>query len=298
MRLFLLRLIRLTKYMDGAITELARAKVNLTLHVGAAITAGNWTGYHPVESLVVFADFGDVLNFEPAEQNRVSYTGTFSENFIDVDEGQNSMIKTLVLCGVNEAMDIRLEKNIPIAAGLGGGTADAAAVLRVFDPKQKNHPIVIGADGPVCHLSQTAMMEGIGEIVTPQPELGRLSAVLVNPGVSVSTGEIFKAMDSTPRPETPKLTARRGDLLSRALSGENDMQDAAIVQAPVISDVLRLLAQQTGCELARMSGSGATCFGIFRSDAQARAAVDAIMSVQSGWWCRACRLGDRPEDTA
>ena len=142
------------------------------------------------------------------------------------------------------------------------------------------------------------MMEGIGEVITPQAGLGQLSAVLINPGVAVSTGAIFKAMDAAPRAEIPAMTSRQGDLLSRALSGENDMQEMAIMQAPVIADVLRALAQQTGCELARMSGSGATCFGIFRSDAQAAAAASHLSTAQPEWWVQACRLGDRPEDFA
>lgn len=273
-------------------TELARAKVNLTLHVGAVIQTGKWKGYHPIESLVVFADFGDVLTFTPAAQTAVHYEGPFSENFADINDGENSILKALSSCDVKETQHIHLEKNIPIAAGLGGGTADAAAVLRLFDPNGKIEPTKIGADGPVCYVSQTAMMEGIGEIITPQSGLGQISAVLINPGIAVSTGAIFTAMDSAPRPDVPAKTSRQGDLLSRALSGSNDMQDAAIAQAPIISDVLRALAQQNGCELARMSGSGATCFGIFRSDAQARAAAQAIALAHTGWWVRACRLGD------
>ncbi len=273
-------------------TELARAKVNLTLHVGALIQDGQWSGYHPVESLVVFADFGDELTFTPAERTVVNYGGPFSKNLTEKNFGQNSMIEALEMCGVKEPMSMRLEKNIPIAAGLGGGTADAAAVLRLFDPKQKIHPTKIGADGPVCFLSKTAMMEGIGEIITPQSGLSQLSAVLINPGVAVSTGAIFKAMDAAPRPENPAATSRQGDLLSRALSGANDMQDTAIAQAPVIADVLRALAQQAGCELARMSGSGATCFGIFRSDAQAQFAAEAISISLPGWWVKPCKLGD------
>jgi 4-diphosphocytidyl-2-C-methyl-D-erythritol kinase len=140
------------------------------------------------------------------------------------------------------------------------------------------------------------MMEGIGEDITPQAGLGQVSAVLVNPGVAVSTALIFKALDAAPRPKEPARTARDGDLLSRALSGENDMQEAAISHAPIISDVLRALAQQPDCALARMSGSGATCFGIFRSDAEASAAAQKIANAQPGWWVRSCRLGDRPED--
>ena len=274
-------------------TELARAKVNLTLHVGARIQSGKWDGYHPVESLVVFADFGDRVTFAPSDSDAMVFDGHFGNALSEQDD--NSIRAALTLCGA-PPQHVRIEKNIPIAAGLGGGTADAAAALRVFDEAQKIDPIEIGADGPVCRLSRTAMMEGIGDIITRQSGLGQINAVLVNPGVSVSTGVIFKAMDSAPRAEHPARTARSGDLLSRALSGENDMQDTAIALAPIISDVLRELAGQSGCELARMSGSGATCFGIFRSDAQARAAADLIASAQPTWWVKACRLGDWPED--
>lgn len=279
--------------MSGARTELARAKVNLTLHVGAAIKDGKWTGYHPLESLVVFADFGDVLTFSPAQTSSMNFDGPFGAGL--ESQGDNSIWSVLQLCEATPQMTL-VDKQIPISAGLGGGTADAAAVLRLFDPKRRIFPIEIGADGPVCHLSRTAMMEGIGEIITLQSGIGQVSAVLVNPNVPVSTGKIFAAMDSTSRPEAPNLTAREGDLLSRALSGKNDMQDAATAQVPVISEVLRSLAQQTGCELARMSGSGATCFGIFRSDAQAAAAAKTILTTRPDWWVRACRLGDRLED--
>ena len=278
--------------MSAGQTELARAKVNLTLHVGAIIQDGEWRGYHPVESLVVFADFGDALTFTPARQNRVSYTGPFSKGLATLNPDKNSMLTALQMCNVERAMDIELEKNIPIAAGLGGGTADAAAVLRVFDTQRAVNPAQIGADGPVCVLSQTAMMEGIGERLTPLPGLGQISAVLINPGVEVSTGAIFKAMDSNPRAKNPAETSRHGDLLSRALSGSNDMQDTAIAEAPVIADVLRALAQQPSCELARMSGSGASCFGIFRSGAQAKAAADSISAANPDWWVKPCKLGD------
>lgn len=279
--------------MTVGIAELARAKVNLTLHVGARIPSGNWENYHPVESLVVFADFGDELIFSEASNFSAKSTGPFSGALADVDADQNSVIQALNLCGKRN-VSFTVDKQIPVAAGLGGGTADAAAVLRRFDADGAISSTQIGADGPICRLSQTAMIEGIGEIVTPLPGLGQLSAVLVNPGVAVSTGKIFQAMDSSPRAVNPAKTARDGSLLSRALSGQNDMEDAAISQAPIIADVLRALAQPPGCELARMSGSGASCFGIFRSDAQATAAAQALLAAHSGWWVRACRLGDMP----
>ncbi len=265
--------------------ELARAKVNLTLHVGAARA----DGYHPLDSLVVFADFGDRLWFEPADENRLTIRGA---DELPTD-GSNLISRAM---GMAKAPPhhIILDKQLPISAGLGGGSANAGAVLRAFPSERSDDDLAykLGADIPVCRLSKTAMMRGIGEDVTVQPGLGQVSAVLVNPGVAVSTGKIFKVMDSAPRPADPRATFLSGDLLSRALAGENDMQDAAISQAPVIADVLRALAQHQGCELARMSGSGATCFGIFRSDAQAQDVAQTLSMTHPDWWVQACRLGD------
>lgn len=268
--------------------QLARAKVNLTLHVGAVRD----DGYHPVESLVVFADIGDDLMFEPADETRLTIAGA---DDLPTD-GNNLIIRAMQMAEASPH-HIHLIKNLPVSAGLGGGSANAAAVLRQFNSDKSDTELAfnLGADVPVCRASQTAMMRGIGEDVTLLSGLGQLSAILVNPSVAVSTGAIFKAMDAQPRETYPKVTSLTGDLLSRGLSGTNDMQEAAIMQAPIISDVLRALAQQTGCELARMSGSGATCFGIFRSDAQAQAAAKIIALSQPGWWVRACRLGDPVE---
>jgi len=275
--------------MSGGTTALARAKVNLTLHVGALRA----DGYHPVESLVVFADIGDHLNFNPAAKTALTIHGTEA---LPTD-GSNLILRAMEMAKA-PPHHVTLTKILPISAGLGGGSANAATVLRQFDTGLSDHELAfdLGADVPVCRASQTAMMEGIGEVVTLQSGLGQLSAVLINPGVAVSTGAIFRAMDAAPRAKAPAQTSRHGHLLSRALSGSNDMQDVAIAHEPIIADVLRALAQQTGCELARMSGSGATCFGLFRSDAQASAAAIAISTAQPKWWVRACRLGDGPDN--
>ncbi len=277
--------------MSEGRTELARAKVNLTLHVGAL----REDGYHPVDSLVVFADIGDELVFQPANETSLSISGA---DDLPVD-GRNLILRAMTLIDA-PPHHITLAKTLPVSAGLGGGSANAAAVLRQFANPFRAHELAynLGADVPVCCDSRTAMMRGIGEAVTPLQELGQLSAVLVNPGVAVSTGAIFKAMDAVPHAAVPRANKLTGSLLSRALAGQNHMQDFAIAQAPIINDVLRALAQQAGCELARMSGSGATCFGIFRSDAQAAAAAQAISANQKDWWVRACRLGDRAEDAS
>ena len=271
--------------MTGDTVQLARAKVNLTLHVGAVRA----DGYHPVDSLVVFANIGDVLRFTAAEETVLTISGADG-----LSTGSDNLI-----CRAMEMIDapahhIHLDKELPLSAGLGGGSANAAAILRQFSATLSDHDLAfqLGADVPVCRQSRTAYMRGIGEEIEVLPNMGQVSAVLVNPGVAVSTGAIFQSMDATPRAIRPRANAVAGDLFARILAGQNDMQDFAISQAPVISDVLRALAQQPACEIARMSGSGATCFGIFRSDAQAQAAAKTLATAQPTWWVRACRLGD------
>ena len=153
--------------------------------------------------------------------------------------------------------------------------------------------VSLGADVPVCLRSETAHMTGIGEDVTLIPDMGQLHALLVNPRVAVSTGAIFKAFDASPDiRETPRPMRANGDLLSRALDGRNDLEPIAMAQAPVIGDVLRMLASQNGCQLARMSGSGATCFGVFESSRALRKAEAAIRAQAPEWWCVATLLGD------
>ena len=276
--------------MSGGQTELARAKVNLTLHVGARRD----DGYHSLDSLVVFADFGDTLKFESASRTSLTIHGT---DLLPTD-GRNLILRAMEMAKA-PPHHVTLTKNLPISAGLGGGSANAAAALRQFESGLSDHDLAydLGADVPVCRSSKTSVMCGIGEDVSPISDLGQVSAVLVNPGVAVSTRAIFNLMDSVSRSESPTRSLRKGDLLTRALSGTNDMQEAAIAQAPSIAAVLRALAQQTGCELARMSGSGATCFGIFRSDAQAQTAAAKLSAAQPVWWVRACRLGDITNDS-
>lgn len=274
-----------SRQQGRAQVQRARAKVNLTLHVGAV----REDGYHPLDSLVVFADIGDELTFTPATETLLAIEGT---DKLPTDGG-NIILRAMDTIAAPPT-HIHLQKSLPVSAGLGGGSANAAATLRAFGANLSDERLAydIGADVPVCRLSKTAIMRGIGEDLEPLPGLGQLSAVLINPGVAVSTGAIFKALDAQPRPLSPRPNATSGDLLSRALAGENQMQDAAIAQVPIIAGVLRALAQQPGCQLARMSGSGATCFGIFRSDAQAQSVAGLIKAAQPDWWVVGCRLGD------
>ena len=277
---------------EGIITEIARAKVNLTLHVGRLISQGEHEGYHPVDSLVVFADFGDELCFEAAEASGLEIAGPFAEGL--EANSDNLIMKALNLARA-PSQKVRLQKIIPVSAGLGGGSANAAAVLRRFDPTQRVNDVDVGADVPVCRQSRTALMRGVGEDVTPVLGLGQISAILVNPLVAVSTEAIFKAFDSIERENEPERNASQGSLLERALAGQNDLQAVAIRKAPIIDQVLSQIEMQDGCQIARMSGSGASCFGLFETMEASQVAANAIRTSNSQWWVKACRLGDLHE---
>jgi 4-diphosphocytidyl-2-C-methyl-D-erythritol kinase len=287
------------------IRQIARAKVNLTLHIGRAIEAPNpYQGYHPLDSLVVFADIADVLTARRAEKTRLTLSGPFSSKITAAND--NLILKAYEAClkfANIPPLEITLEKNLPVAAGLGGGSANAAAMLRALKvfadlSEERWHEIALslGADVPVCRLSETAQMRGIGETLSPLPRLGALPAVLLNPNVAVPTGPVFKAFDLqtgslAPR-EQPHGQQMRGDLLSRTLAGGNDLQLAAIKTQPVISHALRVLSAQNGCQIARMSGSGASCFALFGRPALAEAAAAAVSDMHPDWWVKACVLGE------
>lgn len=279
-------------FKENTLREIARAKINLTLHVGRVIKdpADAFYGYHPLDSLVVFADFGDALGMTPADKTELSIDGPFGEGLRA--EKDNLILRALAAAKA-KPHSVDLEKNLPISAGIGGGSANAAAILRMCGVDDMSMATALGADVPVCLLSKTAHMTGIGEEVKVMPNMGQLHAVLVNPRVAVSTGTIFKAFDAAPDiRETPRPMKASGDLLARALDGRNDLEPIAIGEAPIIGDVLRLLASQNGCQLARMSGSGATCFGLFESGTACLRAEAAIKAQAPEWWCRAAILGE------
>ena len=225
-----------------------------------------------------------------AETTSLSIDGPFGAG---LTAGDDNLISRALTAAKAAPQNVTLEKHLPVSAGIGGGSANAAAVLRLCGVEDLQTAVSLGADVPVCLHSKTAHMTGIGEDITLMPDMGQLHALLINPRVAVSTGAIFKAFDSAPDiRETPRPMKTSGDLLSRALDGRNDLEPIAIAQAPVIGDVLRLLASQSGCQLARMSGSGATCFGIFESGRAARQAEAAIHSQAPDWWCKATLLGE------
>lgn len=263
------------------IEERARAKLNLTLHV----TGRRADGYHLLDSLVVFAEVGDRVRLAPGPLS-LTIDGPFAAGLSTQD---NLCLRAARLSGGEAAM--RLTKNLPLASGIGGGSADAAAVLRGL--ARMGHPLPaqperLGADVPVCLAGRAARMRGVGEVLDPVPPVPPLPVVLVNPGIEVATPAVFAALESRDNPPlaAPAWTDADG-LIAFARAHRNDLEPPARQIAPVIGEVLAALAA-TGARLARMSGSGATCFGLYDTPAQAEAAVARL--TRSGWWVVASKL--------
>lgn len=273
--------------------ERAKAKINLTLHVDSKINdiSHSQYGYHPLNSLVVFSDIADEVLIVPSKENKISITGPFG-HMLKANES-NSTIQALK--GIDcSPQHIKLVKNLPVSAGIGGGSANAAAVMRIFNSESIQVAMSLGADVPVCLFSKTAQMSGIGENLSFLPGLGQVNAVLVNPRVSISTAKVFNAFDEMSVKGGSILpSAAEGSLLLRAINGRNDLEAAAISLEPVIGDVLSVINNQTGCCLARMSGSGPTCYGLFKDASASLNAANAIRSIAPDWWCATTILGDK-----
>lgn len=261
----------------------APAKTNLTLHV----TGQRCDGYHLLDSIVMFADFGDRLWFEPAEKLSISITGPFAEGV--PEDGRNLVWKASELAGFSGA--IRLEKNLPHGAGIGGGSSDAAAVLRHCG--YSGNGAALGSDVPVCKAATAQRMQGIGEILNPLAGWPALHAVLVNPGVEMATPPVFKALKQKDNPAmptnlpSPTSTKKVIEFLQEQ---RNDLEAPAQGVAPVISTVLSALRALPQCRLARMSGSGATCFALVGNAQEAAVAARSIAAAHPNWWVRPCVL--------
>ncbi len=267
----------------------APAKVNLTLHV----TGQRADGYHLLDSLVAFADVGDRVTVMPADSLSLEVTGPMADGV--PTDGSNLVMKAADLFGVPVRMV--LSKHLPAAAGIGGGSSDAAAtVLAIADLlEEKRLPdvSVLGADVRVCLLRQAARMSGIGEVVEPVAGLPVLHAVLVNPGVDVPTPTVFKALEQKKNAPMPKRLPRWKDAASLTdwlATQRNDLEAPAIAQAPVIAEVLEALDGCEGATLSRMSGSGATCFGLFPTTEKAAQAAEQLAQTHPGWWVQATKL--------
>jgi 4-diphosphocytidyl-2-C-methyl-D-erythritol kinase len=288
---------------SAPLVESAPAKVNLTLRV----VGRRRDGYHEIESLVAFAEFGDRLRLWPGSGLTLAVNGPTAVKAGDID-GNLVLKAAREMSARQNGLTLgafRLDKRLPVAAGLGGGSADAAAALRLIarahgltrdDPQLYAAARATGADVPVCLDSRPRIMRGIGDILSEPLTLPTLPAVLVNPGVALATKEVFAgwATASSPSPKAgfAALGAppTRAALLEFLLAQANDLERPAIALAPVIADVLAVLRNSVGCKVARMSGSGATCFALFASAAAAHRAARALRSKFPNWWIRPTTL--------
>jgi 4-diphosphocytidyl-2-C-methyl-D-erythritol kinase len=272
----------------------------LTLHV----VRRRPDGYHDIESLVAFAGIGDAVSFTPGPPLELAVRGPMAG--ASGPTADNLVLKAARMLG--DRVDglklgrFVLRKRLPVAAGLGGGSADAAAALRLLaranrlgrgDPRLVEAARATGADVPVCLDPRPRLMRGIGDILSDPLELPALPAVLVNPRVAVPTKDIFAALELTPATPVPRAgrTPRGEALMQKIVNGRNDLEAPAIALAPVIADVLAALRAVPGCRLVRMSGSGATCFAVFDSLRVASAAARQLRAKHPHWWVRATALG-------
>jgi 4-diphosphocytidyl-2-C-methyl-D-erythritol kinase len=265
-------------------TRFAPAKVNLYLHV----TGKRDDGYHLLDSLAVFPAVGDVVGVAPATELSLNISGRFGAML--QSEPDNLLLRAARRLRAGAGVALTLEKNLPVASGIGGGSADAAAALRLlswyWDLAAPLHEtaLTLGADVPVCLESAPARMGGIGEILSPAPRLPRFGMMLVNPGVAVATPAVFKARQGpfSAVAALPEAWHDARDMAAALGRLTNDLQAPAVAQQPVIGEVLHALENMPGALLARMSGSGATCFAIFATPEEAVAAAEKIR--HPGWW--------------
>jgi 4-diphosphocytidyl-2-C-methyl-D-erythritol kinase len=281
----------------------ASAKVNLFLHVGPPAA----DGYHPLCSLMTFADVGDEVSLAPGGADLV-IEGPFAAG---LDAGPDNLVlrarnALLALDGrADERLGLRLVKRLPIAAGLGGGSADAAATLRLIRARLTPSPSeadltdiarALGSDVTACLGSRAVIGMGRGDELGPAPELPDLPAVLVNPLVASPTGSVYRAYDAAPAPQGADRPAATGafgsprDAAAWLSTCRNDLEAPAVRLRPEIGDVLARLARQPETLLARMSGSGATCFALCENAAAATVLAERLSAAEPGWWVKSSTL--------
>jgi len=285
--------------MGGAIVESAPAKINLALHV----TGRRADGYHELESLVVFAEVADELEATPAKSDTLRVTGPFAAA---IGSGDANLVTRAMAAfrarwpgHVPTGLAIELRKNLPVAAGLGGGSADAAAALRLMAALGEAEiplaalvelALTLGADVPACVVSRPAEIRGVGEIITPLRSFPACYLVLVNPLVPVITADVFRRLesrDNPPLPALPQPLTRPAQLGIWLAETRNDLEPPAISLLGVIGELIARMAGIEGCMLARMSGSGGTVFGLFGSVGQAHQAAHDLRARWPGYWVAA-----------
>ena len=278
------------------LTAIAPAKINLFLHVGPV----DGKGYHPLTSLVAFADVGDGISVAPADRLSLTVGGPFVAGL--ADHSDNLILRALRALGEatgtgEPSLHVHLDKRLPIAAGLGGGSSDAGATLKVArdllaldldDAVLGDIARVVGADGPMCLHVRTAWAEGRGEVLTFEPKLPPLPALLVNPGVPSPTGAVYRGYDAAPqtlepRPTPPADWSAPG-VIDWLAEQRNDLEAPAIALQPAIGEAMQAVAALPEARLTRMSGSGATVFSLFDTREAAEAAASQLASEQPDWW--------------
>lgn len=288
------------------LSAFAPAKVNLFLHVGGP----DAEGYHPISSLMVFADVGDAVMIQPSDAPAFETSGPFGAG---VPTGDDNLVLRAArafhakLGGPIPPYRLILDKRLPIAAGLGGGSSDAGAVLKLLrdalapqftDDDLEPLAASLGADGAACLRATALMAEGRGEILSPAPALPPLHAVLVNPGVPSPTDAVYRAYDAAVHPDgaqrpflpTALETAEEAAGWLAAAT-RNDLEAPAVALQPLIGEALDVLRDGPEGLLVRMSGSGATCFALCAGDIEAEGLAERIEAIRPDWWVRRCRLG-------
>lgn len=262
-----------------SLRETAYAKINLALHVRRR----REDGYHELETLFAFVDAGDELTVTPADRDEVIATGSFAGAI--ADPFGNIVSKALNLLPRAQGWRVALEKCLPVAAGLGGGSADAGALFRLVEravglpADWQQRAARLGADVPACVASRTCIGRGTGTDLEPvTSDVAGMAVLLVNPRIALATGPVFKGWDGQDRGALPQ-----GSLRAIALAGRNDLEAPAIALVPQIAHVLDAL-NKTAPVLARMSGSGATCFALYDDVAERNAAAAALAAHHPEWW--------------
>ncbi|MDB5540662.1 MAG: 4-diphosphocytidyl-2-C-methyl-D-erythritol kinase [Devosia sp.] len=285
--------------LQPAYTEAAPAKVNLALH----ITGRRPDGYHELESLVVFVDVADEVTARPAKADRFRVTGPFAAA---AGNGDSNLVMRAVKAfrkrwpdRLPDGLDIALTKNLPVAAGIGGGSADAAAMLRLLAAigegefrlaELRTLALSLGADVPACLMSRPCEVRGVGEIVHALQSFPDTHLVLVNPLIPVVTADVFRRLelrDNPPMPALPQPLTRPAQLGLWLAETRNDLEAPAIALVPAIGDLLHHMRVLDGCALARMSGSGGTVFGLFGSTTQAHQAAHEMRAKYPQYWVAA-----------
>lgn len=292
--------------MSEVVRAFAPAKINLFLHVGPVDEGG----YHPLSSLVTFADVGDVVTARPSPHLDFTIGGAFSAGLEAEADNLVTRARDAVLAARGDpdiGLALHLEKNLPVASGIGGGSSDAAAALRLVDhtlqaagygaTELESLAAALGSDVPVCLARAPRLMRGRGEQLSEPPRFPDIPAVLVNPGFATLTGPVFRLYDAGPlaeadTPAFPALASPR-EVAAFLVACRNDLEAPAIHLHPLIGDLLRILRAQPETLLARMSGSGATCFALFETEAQAHA-LAARLEAEYRWWIRPCVLQGWP----